>query len=65
MSQTNKPELLERPVLVDGGNLDDPEAERKAGSEYISVGRAGAVNPALHSPAGTGVAWGRLLLVSN
>jgi UDPglucose 6-dehydrogenase len=35
-------DLMEVPVLVDGRNLFDPDAVRKAGFEYISLGRDGA-----------------------
>ena len=48
--------LMELPVLVDGRNLYDPGAARQAGFEYISVGRDGAMNPALHSSVETSVA---------
>jgi UDPglucose 6-dehydrogenase len=34
--------LMELPILVDGRNLFDPDAVRKAGFEYVSVGRAGS-----------------------
>jgi len=33
--------LMEVPVLVDGRNLYDPDVVRKAGIEYVSVGRDG------------------------
>ena len=33
--------LMEVPVLVDGRNLFDPDAVRKAGFEYVSMGREG------------------------
>ena len=35
-------DLMEVPVLVDGRNLFDPDAVRKAGFEYVSMGRDGA-----------------------
>ena len=35
-------DLMEVPVLVDGRNLFDPDAVRKAGFEYISLGRDAA-----------------------
>ncbi len=35
-------EVMEVPILVDGRNLYDPEAVRKAGFEYVSMGRDGA-----------------------
>jgi UDPglucose 6-dehydrogenase len=47
--------LMELPVLVDGRDLYDPETARQAGFEYHSVGRAGAMNPALHSSVETRV----------
>lgn len=40
-------DLMEVPVMVDGRNLFDPDAVRKAGFEYISLGRDGA-GPAGH-----------------
>ena len=49
-------DLMELPVLVDGRNLYDPGAARQAGFEYVSVGRDGATNLALHSPVETRVA---------
>jgi len=33
---------MEVPVLVDGRNLFDPDAVRKAGFEYVCMGRQGA-----------------------
>ena len=43
-------DLMEVPVLVDGRNLYDPATVRKAGFEYISLGRdaAGPVTPHLN-----------------
>jgi UDPglucose 6-dehydrogenase len=35
-------DLMEVPVLVDGRNLFDPDAVRKAGFEYFCIGREGA-----------------------
>ncbi len=35
-------ELMEVPILVDGRNLFDPATVRKAGFEYVSMGRDGA-----------------------
>jgi UDPglucose 6-dehydrogenase len=35
-------DLMEVPVLVDGRNLFDPDTVRKAGFEYVSMGRDGA-----------------------
>jgi UDPglucose 6-dehydrogenase len=35
-------DLMEVPVLVDGRNLFDPDAVRKAGFEYVCMGRQGA-----------------------
>ncbi|HXW16583.1 MAG TPA: UDP-glucose/GDP-mannose dehydrogenase family protein [Terriglobia bacterium] len=40
---------MEVPILVDGRNLFDPEAVRKAGFEYISVGRDGATPVGAHT----------------
>jgi UDPglucose 6-dehydrogenase len=37
--------LMEVPILVDGRNLFDPGTARRAGFEYVSIGRDGA-NPA-------------------
>lgn len=34
-------EAMEVPILVDGRNLFDPDAVRKAGFEYVSIGREG------------------------
>jgi UDPglucose 6-dehydrogenase len=35
-------EVMEVPILVDGRNLYDPDTVRKAGFEYVSMGRDGA-----------------------
>jgi UDPglucose 6-dehydrogenase len=35
-------DLMEVPILVDGRNLFDPDTVRKAGFEYVSIGRDGA-----------------------
>jgi len=35
-------EVMEVPVLVDGRNLFDPDAVRKAGFEYVGMGREGS-----------------------
>jgi UDPglucose 6-dehydrogenase len=40
--------LMEVPVLVDGRNLFDPDVVRKAGFEYVSVGREAAEHADLH-----------------
>jgi UDPglucose 6-dehydrogenase len=40
---------MELPVLVDGRNLFDPGTVRRAGFEYISIGRQGA-NPGSEKP---------------
>lgn len=42
--------LMEVPVLVDGRNLFDPDTVRKAGFEYISLGRD-AAGPVDHRAA--------------
>ncbi len=43
-------EVMEVPILVDGRNLFDPEAVRKAGFEYVSIGRDGANPAGQHAP---------------
>jgi UDPglucose 6-dehydrogenase len=45
-------DLMDVPILVDGRNLYDPEAVRKAGIEYISVGRDGAGSAGPPAPLG-------------
>jgi UDPglucose 6-dehydrogenase len=34
-------DLMEVPILVDGRNFFDPDAVRKAGFEYVCMGREG------------------------
>ncbi len=43
-------EVMEVPILVDGRNLFDPEAVRKAGFENVSIGRDGANPAGQHAP---------------
>ena len=38
-------EMVEVPILVDGRNLYDPDTVRRAGFEYVSIGRDGARPP--------------------
>ncbi|MGA3322973.1 MAG: UDP-glucose/GDP-mannose dehydrogenase family protein [Terriglobia bacterium] len=45
--------LMEVPVLVDGRNLFDPGTVRKAGFEYVSMGRDGAILAGLPAQPGT------------
>jgi UDPglucose 6-dehydrogenase len=40
---------MEVPILVDGRNLFDPDAVRKAGFEYVSIGRDGATSASAHT----------------
>jgi UDPglucose 6-dehydrogenase len=49
-------EVMEVPVLVDGRNLFDPEAVRKAGFEYISIGRDGVKSVSTHADLGKRIA---------
>jgi UDPglucose 6-dehydrogenase len=42
-------EVMEVPILVDGRNLFDPATVRKAGFEYVSIGRDGARGAAVHA----------------
>ena len=49
-------EVMEVPILVDGRNLFDPEAIRKAGFEYVCMGREGAGPAGLRANPGRGAA---------
>ena len=49
-------DLMDVPVLVDGRNLYDPEAVRKAGLEYLSMGRDGAAPTGPRSQPGKATA---------
>ena len=49
-------EGMEVPVLVDGRNLFDPETVRKAGFEYISIGRDGVKSVGAHADLGKRIA---------
>ncbi len=40
---------MEVPILIDGRNLFDPDAVRKAGFEYVSIGRDGATPAGAHT----------------
>ena len=42
-------EVMEVPILVDGRNLFDPATVRKAGFEYVSIGRDGARGAGVHA----------------
>jgi UDPglucose 6-dehydrogenase len=42
-------EAMEVPILVDGRNLFDPATVRKAGFEYVSIGRDGARGAGVHA----------------
>ena len=46
-------DLMEVPILVDGRNLFDPDVVRKAGFEYVSMGRDGARPAGLRANSGT------------
>ena len=43
---------MEVPILVDGRNLFDPDAVRKAGFEYVSIGRDGVTPVGAHTHLG-------------
>ena len=45
-------DLMEVPILVDGRNLFDPDTVRKAGFEYVSMGRDGAAPAGVHTHPG-------------
>ncbi len=42
LARTEVREAMARPLIVDGRNLLDPEATRRAGFAYEGVGRAGS-----------------------
>jgi UDPglucose 6-dehydrogenase len=49
-------DLMEVPILVDGRNLFDPETVRKAGFEYVCMGRDGAGHAGLRANPGKATA---------
>ena len=48
-------EVMEVPIMVDGRNLFDPVAARKAGFEYVCMGREGVGVTGLRTCPGTTV----------